>query len=127
VPKKPPELIIEDDKNGSSRSIKLRYALNKPKKSGDNKKVSVERIVKSITTGLMEDERRPRRRKDQLVDPEKTADSDVNRLDKHFQSRIDESTDKNIRDFLRATGMSKKEATERAFTLLIELYDYDPE
>ncbi|MBL4806484.1 MAG: hypothetical protein JKY31_04255 [Rhodobacteraceae bacterium] len=120
-------LTVEEKNDGGRRRIELSYDLTnvRNRKAGDKKSISIERIVESISTGLMTDKPKPRRRKSELPDPTKARYHDVNRLDKHFQSRIDEDTDKHIRDFLKATGLSKKEATERAFNLLIELYDYD--
>lgn len=120
-------LTIVDKSDATVRRIELSYDLknSRKKKSVDKKSASLDTILSAISTSLMTDEEKPRRKRDDLPDPSKAAYADVNRLDKHFQARIGQDTDSNIREFLKATGMSKKEATERAFSLLIELYDYE--
>jgi len=63
--------------------------------------------------------RRAARRRSEFGDPSRPAFAETNRRDAKFQTRIDPELMDLVEHFIEASGLSKREATERAFRLLI--------
>jgi hypothetical protein len=83
--------------------------------------------LKETKTG----KRRPYRQRGELPDPDSAPDSEVNRQDAKFQTRISKDASERIDAFLRASGLKKTELTERALAEFIERhadeFGFDPE
>lgn len=83
--------------------------------------------LKETKTG----KRRPYRQRGELPDPDSAPDSEVNRQDAKFQTRISKDASERIDAFLRASGLKKTVLTERALAEFIERhadeFGFDPE
>ncbi len=83
--------------------------------------------LKETKTG----KRRPYRQRGELPDPDSAPDSEVNRQDAKFQTRISKDASERIDAFLRASGLKKTELTESALAEFIERhadeFGFDPE
>ena len=55
--------------------------------------------------------------------PDLPPDADINKLDAHYQSRISRDLSNRVEAFRAATGMSKKEVTEQALRLFLEVHN----
>lgn len=83
--------------------------------------------LKETKTG----KQRPHRKRDELPDPDSTADSEINRYDSKFQTRISKDASQRVESFLKASGLKKTEMTERALAEFIDRhageFGFDPE
>ncbi|MBK9584596.1 MAG: hypothetical protein IPO55_01580 [Alphaproteobacteria bacterium] len=74
---------------------------------------------------------RPHRKRDELPDPDSAADSEINRHDAKFQTRISKESSQRVESFLKASGLKKTDLTERALAEFIERhaeeFGFDPE
>lgn len=71
------------------------------------------------------DIKRSRRKKGELPDPDRSSDSEINRLGTQFRARMSDDLYSEIEDWIKKNGLSKKEAAEYAFKLAMSK-PYDP-
>ncbi|MBK6897498.1 MAG: hypothetical protein IPH06_13000 [Alphaproteobacteria bacterium] len=75
--------------------------------------------------------RRPYRKRGELPDPDSAPDSEINRHDAKFQTRISKDASERVDAFLKASGLKKTDLTERALAEFIERhadeFGFDPE
>lgn len=104
---------------------KVKWARNRqPKPESDT--ITNSDTHKRLTEAILSDKpKRPYRHRDEMPDPTKPRWHKENRLDAHFQTRLDPDLADLVDAFRESSGMTKREITERALKEFLEKHNFN--
>lgn len=104
---------------------KVKWDRNRPPKPGRDT-IANSDTHKRLTEAVLNDKpKRPYRHRDEMPDPTKPRWHKENRMDAHFQTRLDPELADLVDAFRENSGMTKREITERALKEYLEKHNFD--